>query len=225
MVEAIIEIAAIDSDQMLLEGMAHGMSQLPDIRLVCTAGSVADFLSQTVQAQIVLLDLSLENFTDSVADVSALVQAGFTVIVVTVVPDLSSILATTEAGATAYVPKTTNLAILTEVIRAVARGESPLTTEHAFWLGCDDRPGRPVLTPREREVLVAYGHGMTVDAVARQLGIAPATVRTHLDKVKQKYARAGRPGRHRGQHGERVREDGLGRERFAPPDNHGQSAS
>ncbi len=214
---AVIEIAAIDNDQMLLEGMAHWLTRQPDIRMRATANSVADFLSQSTSARIVLLDLNLENFTDPVANVATLVDAGFTVIVVTVVPDLSYILATTEAGAAAYVPKTANLTALCEVIRAVARGESPLTTEHAFWLGCDDRPDRPMLTPREREVLVAYGHGMTVDAVGRQLGIAPGTVRTHLDRVKQKYAEAGRPIRHRGQYGERVREDGLGRERLGPP--------
>lgn len=214
--EAMIEIAAIDNDQMLLEGMTHWLTRQPDIRMAATATSVADFLSQTTTARIVLLDLNLENFTDPVANVAVLVAAGYTVIVITVVPDLSYILATTEAGAAAYVPKTANLNALCEVIRAVARGESPLTTEHAFWLGCDDRPDRPMLTPREREVLVAYGHGMTVDAVGRQLGIAPGTVRTHLDRVKQKYAEAGRPIRHRGQYGERVREDNFGRERLGP---------
>ncbi|MEH1164000.1 LuxR C-terminal-related transcriptional regulator [Micromonospora sp. CPCC 205539] len=98
----------------------------------------------------------------------------------------------------------------------MARGDSPLTTEHAFWLGRDDRPDRPELTPREHEVLVAYGRGMTVDAVGRQLGIA-ATVRTHLERAKQKYAHAGRPIRHRGQYSERIREDALGRERLRGP--------
>lgn len=214
--DTMIEIAAIDNDQMLLEGMSTWMGKVPDIRLGATATSVADFLSQIGPARIVLLDLNLEDFTDPVANVAQLTTAGFTVIVVTVVPDLSYILATTEAGAVAYVPKTANLTVLADVIRAVARGESPLTTEHAFWLGCDDRPDRPDLTPREREVLVAYGRGMTVDAVGRRLGIAPGTVRTHLERVKQKYADAGRPIRHRGQYGERIREDGLGRERLRP---------
>lgn len=210
----VIEVAAIDNDQMLLEGMATWMAQVPDIRLTATATSVGDFLSRLAPASIVLLDLNLEDFSDPVDNVAQLVALGFTVVVVTVVPDLSYILATTEAGAVAYVPKTANLTVLADVIRAVARGESPLTTEHAFWLGRDDRSDRPDLTPREREVLTAYGSGMTVDAVGRRLGISPATVRTYLARAKQKYADAGRPIRHRGQYGERVREDGLGRERL-----------
>lgn len=212
--ESMIEVAAIDNDRMLLEGMTTWMTQVPDIRLTATATSVGDFLSQPSGATVVLLDLNLEDFSDPVENVARLVAAGYTVVVVTVVPDLSYILATTEAGAVAYVPKTANLTVLADVIRAVARGESPLTTEHAFWLGRDDRSDRPDLTPREREVLTAYGSGMTVDAVGRRLGISSATVRTYLERAKQKYAEAGRPIRHRGQYGERVREDGLGRERL-----------
>lgn len=209
-----IEVSAIDNDQMLLEGMCTWMARLPDIALTATAHSVSTFLAQPTLGGIVLLDLNLEDFSDPVDNVARLVTLGFTVIIVTVVPDLSYIIATTEAGAVAYVPKSARLAVLADVIRAVAQGESPLTTEHAFWLGRDDRSERPDLTPREREVLTAYGSGMTVDAVARRLGISPTTVRTHLDRAKQKYAQAGRPIRHRGQYGERVREDGLGRERL-----------
>lgn len=217
--ETVIDIAAIDNDRMLLEGMATWLAGVPDIRLEAIASSVADFLSQAVQARIVLLDLNLEDFTDPVDNVSNLVAEGYTVIVITVVPDLSYILATTEAGAAAYVAKTANLTALADVVRAVARGDSPLTTEHAFWLGRDDRPDRPELTPREHEVLVAYGRGMTVDAVGRQLGIAAGTVRTHLERAKQKYAEVGRPIRHRGQYSERIREDALGRERLPGPSN------
>lgn len=215
--ETVIDIAAIDNDRMLLEGMATWISRMPDIRLAATASSVDDFLSQTVSARIVLLDLNLEDFSDPVDNVARLVGAGFTVIVITVVPDLSYILTTTEAGAVAYVAKTANLTSLADVVRAVARGDSPMTTEHAFWLGRDDRPDRPELTPREHEVLVSYGRGMTVDAVGRQLGIAPGTVRTHLERAKQKYADVGRPIRHRGQYGDRIREDALGRERLPGP--------
>lgn len=204
-----IDIAGIDNDQMFLEGMATWLARVPDISLVQTATTVDEFIRRQGTARIVLLDLNLEDYSDPVDNVSALIGAGCTVVVVTVVPDPAYILATTAAGAVAYVQKSANLTTLAEVVRAVARGESPLTVDHAFWLGRDDRPGRPILTPREREVLVAYGRGMTLDAVGRHLGIATGTVRTHLERVKRKYSTVGRPIRHRGQYGERVREDGL----------------
>jgi DNA-binding NarL/FixJ family response regulator len=201
---------------MLLDGMSVWVGHLPDIRLTATAASVEEYLSLRGGPDIVLLDLNLENFTDPADNVARLVAADLAVIVVSVIPDAAYIAATTRAGAKAYVPKTNDLAALADVVRAVARGESPTTTEHAFWLGRDTGSDRPELSPREREVLVAYGSGMTVDAVARRLGIAIGTVRTYLDRIRQKYADSGRPIEHRGHFGDRVREDGFGRERLPP---------
>ncbi|MFF3855938.1 LuxR C-terminal-related transcriptional regulator [Micromonospora sp. NPDC002575] len=213
---AMIEIGAIDNDQMLLEGMSAWMSRLPDITLTALAVSVDEFLAATRRPRIVILDLNLENFTDPADNVRRLVAAGHTVVVVSVIPDPVYIAATTEAGASAYVLKANNLGVLADVVRQVAAGETPMTTEHAFWLGRDARPERPQLSAREREVLVSYGSGCTVEAVGRVLGIAPGTVRTYLDRIKEKYARAGRPIEHRVQFLDRAREDGFGRGRLPP---------
>src|ERR1700752_4288768 len=46
----------------------------------------------------------------------------------------------------------------------------------------------PELAPREREVLIAWLLTDNKDAVARTLHIAPTTVRTHLQRVRAKYA-------------------------------------
>ncbi|MEU8183564.1 response regulator transcription factor [Micromonospora sp. NPDC049044] len=214
---SVIEVGAIDNDQMLLEGMSAWISRLPDIDLTTLAASVQEYLAGAAPPRIVILDLNLENFTDPAANVRQLVDAGHAVIVVSVIPDPVYIAGTTEAGAVAYVPKANNLSVLAGVIRSVAAGETPMTIEQAFWLGRDARPERPQLSVREREVLIAYGSGRTVEAVGRGLGIAPGTVRTYLDRIKEKYARAGRPIEHRVQFLERVREDGFGRERLPPP--------
>ncbi len=52
---------------------------------------------------------------------------------------------------------------------------------------------RPELAPREREVLLAWFRTDSKDEVARELHIAPTTVRTHLQRIRAKYAAAGRP--------------------------------
>ncbi|MGC4806428.1 LuxR C-terminal-related transcriptional regulator [Micromonospora sp. DT233] len=212
-----IEIGAIDNDQMLLEGMSAWMSRLPDISLTALAASVDGYLAMPQRPQIVVLDLNLENFTDPAENVRRLVAAGHTVVVVSVIPDPVYIAATTEAGASAYVLKANNLDVLAGVLRQVAAGETPTTTEHAFWLGRDARRDRPQLSTREREVLISYGSGRTLEAVGRVLGIAPGTVRTYLSRIRDKYAQAGRPIEHRVQFLERAREDGFGRGRLPPP--------
>ncbi len=214
--EAMIDVGAIDNDQMLLQGMAAWIAGTGDIRLVATATSVQEYLAAGSGPPIVILDLNLENYTDPARNVAQLAHAGLQVIVVSVIPDREYIASTTEAGAAAYVTKNNNLDALADVIRAVHGGGSPTTPEHAFWLSQDDRLSRPNLTPREAEVLTAAGSGKTHKAIGRQLGISASTVQTHLDRVRAKYAEVGRPIYHPAHYSDRVREDGLGRERLPP---------
>jgi two-component system nitrate/nitrite response regulator NarL len=53
--------------------------------------------------------------------------------------------------------------------------------------------GFPLLSEREQLVLMAYASGLTLDSVARRLGISRETARTYLKRVKAKYKRAGMP--------------------------------
>ncbi len=46
--------------------------------------------------------------------------------------------------------------------------------------------GRPLLTPREVEVLAAVGQGMSNKAIARRLGISAHTVKYYLELIFQK---------------------------------------
>ncbi|MCW2991282.1 MAG: putative sensor signal transduction histidine kinase, partial [Solirubrobacterales bacterium] len=50
------------------------------------------------------------------------------------------------------------------------------------------------LTPREVEVLQHVAQGMPVKAVAAELGVSPATVRTHLEHIYAKYEVSDRAG-------------------------------
>ena len=49
-----------------------------------------------------------------------------------------------------------------------------------------DRPGRPQLSPREREVLRLVAAGRSNPEIARELFIGEATVKTHLIHVFEK---------------------------------------
>ncbi|WP_278313923.1 helix-turn-helix transcriptional regulator [Lolliginicoccus levis] len=51
---------------------------------------------------------------------------------------------------------------------------------------------RPGLSARERAAVIHYALGMTVRQVAEELGVAPTTVSTHLDRARAKYVAAGR---------------------------------
>lgn len=214
-----IRIGVIDDASMFVELMEPWIASTGDIEMVATAVSVDDFLGLGLPLpEIVILDLNLENFTDPADNVARLVDAGLKVIVASVLPDLKYIISTTEAGATTYITKNNKLETLAKLIRAVHAGDDVTTREHAFWLSQDLRPNRPDLSARQREMLLAYGSGDTIEAIARRLGIAKGTAQIHLDRAKAKYAEVGRPISHRVDAADRVREDRLGRERLEPPD-------
>lgn len=50
----------------------------------------------------------------------------------------------------------------------------------------------PLLTPRELEVLVAIGEGLSNKGIARKLGISPHTVKFHLESLFRKLDAANR---------------------------------
>jgi DNA-binding NarL/FixJ family response regulator len=68
---------------------------------------------------------------------------------------------------------------------------------------------RPELAPRETEVLVAWIHCDNKDDVARQLEISATTVRTHLQRIRDKYAAVGRPASTKAALVARAIQDGL----------------
>jgi len=70
--------------------------------------------------------------------------------------------------------------------------------------------GRPRLAPRQREVLVAYVAGSELlPTVARELGMDRETLKTHLRRIRLKYAEVGRPAPTRRDLYVRAVEDGL----------------
>ena len=70
-------------------------------------------------------------------------------------------------------------------------------------------PVRPMLARREKEVLIAWIHDDSKERVARRLHISTTTVRTLLQRVRAKYAAAGRPASTKAALVARALQDGL----------------
>jgi two-component system, NarL family, nitrate/nitrite response regulator NarL len=76
-------------------------------------------------------------------------------------------------------PAATGVTQLSAALRAVAAGlvvRAPTVSE-GF------EPARPLLTPRELEILGCLGDGQSNKAVARRLGISQHTVKFHLEAI------------------------------------------
>lgn len=68
---------------------------------------------------------------------------------------------------------------------------------------------RPVLAPREENVLRLVADGLLDKQIARELGIEQSTVKEYLKRIRSRYARVGRPAPSRVHLCRRAMEDGL----------------
>lgn len=91
----------------------------------------------------------------------------------------------------AALPPNLSPAQLDAALRAVAAGlrVSLPAAPSGF---AEAEPARPLLTPRELEILACLGEGMSNKAVARRLGISAHTVKFHLEAVFTKLGATSR---------------------------------
>jgi two-component system nitrate/nitrite response regulator NarL len=93
-------------------------------------------------------------------------------------------------GVRAYLSKAWPAERICDALLAVARGDVILPEEVQAGLAAAIRShgdsGRPVLSPREHEVLVLIAEGLSAPAVGLRLHVSPATVKTHLKTLYEK---------------------------------------
>jgi DNA-binding NarL/FixJ family response regulator len=185
-----ISIGVIDNDKLVPAGLRALLSGTTDITVGHTATTVADYLADSgPAADVVLLDLQLEDGTDPAANVAALRATGAAVLVISVHGDRRHVRATIRAGASGYLIKDDDAEKLTDAIRTVHTGHLALTTELMTLINDDP----PELSPQELHVLYLYGTGSTLAATGRRLGIAIPTVRSYLDRIRAKWAATDEP--------------------------------
>jgi DNA-binding NarL/FixJ family response regulator len=168
----------------------------PPIPCAGTYFSAEQFLAEYPSAPgIGPVVLELQKQRDGV-DFSALdriVSRRHRVIVYSHIATDEVILTALDRGAVTYLTKSENKDHLIDAIRAAGTDMPYVGPRMALAMTNDSTVGRANLAPREKEVLVAWFRTESKDLVARQLQIAPTTVRTHLQRVRAKYAAVGRP--------------------------------
>ncbi len=127
------------------------------------------------------------------AGLDQIVGTGHPVIVYTAMATEQMVYGGLRHGALTCLTKSEDKQHLINAIRAARTGapyHSPGTHDSIHNHGV---VGRPTLGPREKEVLMAWLRAESKDEVASALSISPATVRTHLARIRAKYAAVGRP--------------------------------
>jgi DNA-binding NarL/FixJ family response regulator len=179
-----IRVAIIDNDKMVPAGLRALLADTSDIEPVHSATTVDEHLAAAPRADVVLLDLRLEDGSDPAGNVAKLRGTNERVLVFSVHGDRRHVRATVRAGAGGYLIKDDDAAKIVDAIRSVHGGQLALTAELMSIINDDP----PELSPQEARALYLYGTGSTLAATAHRMGVSLSSVRSYLTRVRAKWA-------------------------------------
>ena len=186
-----VRVAVVDDHPVILDGVAAWMASAADVELVGAHGSLALLRGSPAHpVDVVVLDLLLDDVPVTALEVAGLVAEGCAVVVMSADADPGAVQRSVEAGALSFVPKASGRDELLAAVRAAAAGEAHVTPALAEVLAAGEGR-RPPLSPQESRALVLFGSGLLLRTVARRMGVGEATVRTYLQRARQKYAEHG----------------------------------
>lgn len=191
-----VEIHVVEDHPLYRSALVHALGADGSIHIGVTAKSVEEFAAyRQPPGAVVVLDLKLPGVCDAEA-VAAVVRMGFTVLVLSAYGERSDVLGAMAAGARGYLTKDADIDEIRRAVREVALGNSYVSPTLAGYLLDSARTRYGVelpLSDRERQVLALLADGGRDQDIADQLAISVRTVRSHLDRIREKTGRRRRP--------------------------------
>ncbi|MEU2543905.1 response regulator transcription factor [Streptomyces roseolus] len=190
-----ITVLLVDDHPVVRDGLRGMFDAGPGFRVLgeASGGVEAVELALRLDPDVVLMDLRMPA-GGGVDAIAALARHGARarVLVLTTYDTDADTLPAIEAGATGYLLKDAPREELFAAVRAAAEGRAVLSPAVATRLvSAVRRPAEPVddtLSAREREILVLVARGTSNRAIAAELFISEATVKTHLTHIYAKLA-------------------------------------
>jgi DNA-binding NarL/FixJ family response regulator len=193
-----IRVALIDDHDVIHAGIRAWFDESdPPIELVADYPNPSSFLADHPKGgegiDVVMFDLQYDRFQSEFDTLREVCAVGHRVIVYSHMATDEVILSALDAGATTFLAKSEDKQHLFDAVYAAHANTPYVGPRMAKALFNDRTVGRPGLSTREREVLIAWFQTENKEFVAKRLFIEPSTVRTHLQRARAKYAAVGRP--------------------------------
>jgi DNA-binding NarL/FixJ family response regulator len=190
-----IRILLVDDHPMVRDGLNMRLGNLPQFDVVAEAGTAEDALVNLdcLHPAVVVMDVGLKagNGIDLAREILKR-QPGVRVLMFSMYDNPEYVHQALQAGASGYVLKDAPGQEIITAIEQVAAGGSffspalSLRLQQAQLQAKAQSEKRPVLSPRENEILAALARGESSKHIARALDLSVRTVEAHRQNIKRK---------------------------------------
>ena len=189
-----IPVGVVEDHPLYRAALIRLLADAPDIELDGVAESVTQFAARRQRrGGVVVLDLHPRAISGAAA-VHAVTGMGHRVLVLSAHASQSDVLGALAAGARGYLCKDSDAEEILRAVREIATGNSFVSPTLASFV-LRDRRAAPVieLSIRERQVLSLVAAGERDQDIAVAMQITIRTVRSYLDRIRDKTGRRRRP--------------------------------
>jgi len=188
-----IRVVVVDDHEIVRKGMIAYLQTDDDIEVVGQASSGFAGVEVILQEKpdVVLMDLIMENGTGIEATKQVMEKfPECKIIILTSYYDDKQVFPAIEAGAFSYLLKTASADEIVQAIKKAVIGENVIEPKVANKMLTsfqkDTLKPHDELTPREMEVLLCIGNGLTNQEISEKLYIGIKTVKTHVSNILSK---------------------------------------
>jgi DNA-binding NarL/FixJ family response regulator len=208
-----VRLAILDDHEVLLDSLSSWIGQhAHDFDLVLSAASWLQLVhSPAFPTELVFIDFQLKEAVSIEARVRTCRAAGAKVIVLSSVDTDEARDRALAAGAAVFLSKSLPMSQVMDAARQVMGMESDGGHPHPWRpLPAGAAPQvRPKLSPGEQEAFKLYVAGLSTTEVAGRMNVQYETAKTYLRRVREKYAKIGRPASKKADLMRRAAEDGF----------------
>ncbi len=209
---AAVRLAILDDHEVLLDTLTTWIERhAPDFDVVLGAANWLELVqSPAFPTDLVFIDFQLKEPISIEARVRTCRAAGAKVIVLSSLDTREARDRAFAAGASEFLSKSLPMAAVMTAARRVMGMESPEDARvERTTATAPLQHLRPKLSPGEEEAFKLYVSGYSTAAVAERMNVQYETAKTYLRRVREKYAKVGRPAGKKAELIRRAAEDGY----------------
>ncbi len=185
-VGALIRLIIADDHPVIVEGLRRYFESTPEYEVAACVGSIEELLVPLAEQQVdmVVLDVQMPGLTGP-ASILSIRESGTKIVLFSLLEEDELIASLVQAGAAGFVSKSQPLDALGEALRRAHLGESILS-ETLVALLARERAPHLCFTPRELDVYRLLSKDLSTKEVAFELGLAPSTVYTYVERIRSR---------------------------------------